>query len=267
MGKPLAAAEGEVDFAADITAYYADHIDEITGDTPIPIEGEGQAVIRRSPLGVLLGIMPWNFPYYQVARFVGPNVVNGNTILLKHAPQCPESALAIAQIFDDAEAELGAHDSVYVNIFATNEQIATVIADPRVQGVSVTGSERAGSAVAELAGKHLKKVVLELGGSDPFILLSTDDLDAAVQLRQVPAPQRNLVRPFLLATLATVPDQLHDLLAPRQCRLEEHLAAQAVQTPLATLTLLFGRSPAIDVAHARVAAGRGRHAQPALRSL
>jgi succinate-semialdehyde dehydrogenase/glutarate-semialdehyde dehydrogenase len=120
--------------------------------------------------------MPWNFPYYQVARFAGPNLVIGNTILLKHAPQCPESAEAMQQIFDDA----GAPEGVYQNIYATNEQIEWVIADPRVHGVSVTGSERAGSAVAAIAGKNLKKVVLELGGSDPFILLGTDDLDEAV---------------------------------------------------------------------------------------
>jgi len=92
MGKPLEAALGEVDFAADITEYYADNIDKITGDSPLDILGEGTAVIRRSPLGVLLGIMPWNFPYYQVARFAAPNLAVGNTILLKHAPQCPESA-------------------------------------------------------------------------------------------------------------------------------------------------------------------------------
>lgn len=177
MGKPLAAAEGEVDFAADITAYYADHIDEITGDTPLDILGEGTAVIRRSPLGALLGIMPWNFPYYQVARFAAPNLAIGNTILLKHAPQCPQSAAAIAQMYADAGFPAGA----YVDVRLTTEQAADVIADRRVHGVSVTGSERAGSAVAEIAGRNLKKVVLELGGSDPFILLSTDDLDAAVQ--------------------------------------------------------------------------------------
>ncbi|HBS74721.1 MAG TPA: succinate-semialdehyde dehydrogenase, partial [Microbacterium sp.] len=175
-GKPLAAAEGEVDFAADIVEYYADHIDQITGDTPIDILGEGTAVIRRAPIGVLLGIMPWNFPAYQVARFAAPNLAVGNTILLKHAPQCPESSAALEAIYTDA----GLPDGAYVNLYATNEQAAVVIADPRVQGVSVTGSERAGSAVAELAGRHLKKVALELGGSDPFILLSTDDLDATV---------------------------------------------------------------------------------------
>src|SRR6478752_7368132 len=168
MGKPLEAALGEVDFAADITQYYADHADRITGDQPIEILGEGTAVIRRTPLGVLLGIMPWNFPYYQVARFAAPNIVVGNTILLKHASQCPESAAAMEQMYVDAGLE-----GVYVNIYASNEQAATVIADPRVHGVSVTGSERAGAAVASQAGQHLKKVALELGGSDPFIVLST----------------------------------------------------------------------------------------------
>ncbi len=175
MGKPLDAALGEVDFAADITEYYADQAEKITGDQPIDILGEGTAVIRRSPLGVLLGIMPWNFPYYQVARFAAPNIVVGNTILLKHASQCPESAAAMEQMYIDAGLE-----GVYVNIYASNEQAADVIADPRVHGVSVTGSERAGAAVASQAGQHLKKVALELGGSDPFIVLSTDDLDATV---------------------------------------------------------------------------------------
>ena len=177
MGKPLAAAEAEVDFAADITEFYADNAERITGDQPIEILGEGTAVIRRAPIGVLLGIMPWNFPYYQVARFAAPNLVIGNTILLKHAPQCPESAAAIEKIYRDA----GLPEGAYTNIYATNDQSATVIADRRVQGVSVTGSERAGAAVAEVAGRNLKKVALELGRSDPFILLSTDDLDAAVQ--------------------------------------------------------------------------------------
>ena len=177
MGKPLAAAGAEVDFAADITEFYADNAERITGDQPIEILGEGTAVIRRAPIGVLLGIMPWNFPYYQVARFAAPNLVIGNTILLKQAPQCPESAAAIEKIYRDA----GLPEGAYTNIYATNDQLATVIADRRVQGVSVTGSERAGAAVAEVAGRNLKKVALELGGSDPFILLSTDDLDGAVQ--------------------------------------------------------------------------------------
>lgn len=178
MGKPIESALAEADFAGDIYAYYADNAAEFLKDEPIDLlAGEGSAVVRRSSLGPLLGVMPWNFPYYQVARFAGPNVIIGNTILLKHAEQCPESAAAIEQIFRDA----GAPEGVYVNLYASHDQIAKVIADPRVQGVSLTGSERAGAAVAEVAGKHLKKVVLELGGSDPFILLSTEDLDATVQ--------------------------------------------------------------------------------------
>ena len=178
MGKPVEQALGEVDFSAAIYEYYADNAEKFLADEPIELlDGEGSAVIKRGPVGVLLGIMPWNYPYYQVARFAGPNLTLGNTIVLKHAPQCPESAEAIQKIYDDAGFPAGA----YVNIYATNEQIADVIADPRVQGVSLTGSERAGAAVAEIAGRNLKKVVLELGGSDPFILLSTDDLDATVE--------------------------------------------------------------------------------------
>ncbi|MGD9620494.1 MAG: NAD-dependent succinate-semialdehyde dehydrogenase [Mycolicibacterium sp.] len=178
MGKSIDEGLAEIDFSADIFRYFADNAEKFLADEPIELlAGEGSAVIRRAGVGPLLGIMPWNFPYYQVARFAGPNLCVGNTILLKHAPQCPESAEAIEQIFHDAGFPPGA----YVNIYATNEQCSALIADPRLQGVSLTGSERAGAAVAEVAGRNLKKVVLELGGSDPFILLSTDDMDAAVE--------------------------------------------------------------------------------------
>jgi succinate-semialdehyde dehydrogenase/glutarate-semialdehyde dehydrogenase len=177
MGKPLADAVGEVEFSGAIYHYYADHAEELLADKPIALEGgEGSAFIRPSSVGALLGIMPWNFPAYQVARFAGPNLVVGNTVLLKHAPQCPESAELIAGIFVEAGVPAG----VYVNIYATNEQVADIIAHPGIRGVSLTGSERAGAAVAEIAGRNLKKCVLELGGSDPFIVLSTDDLDATV---------------------------------------------------------------------------------------
>jgi succinate-semialdehyde dehydrogenase / glutarate-semialdehyde dehydrogenase len=178
MGKPVGQARGEVAFCASIYEFYADNAEALMADEPIELlDGEGSAIIRRSSLGALLGIMPWNFPYYQVARFAGPNFIIGNTILLKHAPQCPQSAEAMAQMFADAGFPKGA----YENIYATNEQIEWVIADPRVRGVSVTGSECAGAAVAEIAGRNLKKVVLELGGSDPFIVLGTDDLDKTVE--------------------------------------------------------------------------------------
>ncbi len=178
MGKPIEQAVGEAEFAGAIYEFYAENAESLMADEPIELlGGEGTALVRRSAYGVLLGIMPWNYPYYQVARFAGPNHIIGNTLLLKHAPQCPESAEAIAQIFKDA----GYPDGCYENIYATNEQIEWVIADPRVRGVSVTGSERAGAAVAAIAGRNLKKVVLELGGSDPFILLGTDNVADAAQ--------------------------------------------------------------------------------------
>ena len=178
MGKPVEQALAEVDFCVDIYGYYAENAEDFLKDEPIDLlAGEGTALVRRTSIGPLLGIMPWNFPYYQVARFTGPNLIVGNTVLLKPAPQCPESAEAIQSMYRDAGFPAGAYET----ILASNDQIAEVIADPRVRGVSLTGSERAGAAVAEIAGRNLKKVVLELGGSDPFVLLGTEDLDEAVE--------------------------------------------------------------------------------------
>lgn len=251
MGKPLEAALGEVDFAADITEYYAEHAEKITGDQPIDIDGEGTAVIRRSPLGVLLGIMPWNFPYYQVARFAAPNIVIGNTILLKHAPQCPESAAAIEKMYADAGLE-----GVYTNIYATNDQAASVIADRRVQGVSVTGSERAGAAVAEIAGRNLKKVALELGGSDPFILLSTDDLDAAVQAA-VDARLDNTGQSCNAAKRFIVVDDLYDAFLDKftakmsEAKVGDPFAEDTVLGPLSSLTAAERLSEQVDKAVAQ----------------
>lgn len=176
IGKTMAEARGEVALVASIYDYYADNAERFLREEPLEIAGSGTAVVRTEAIGPLIGIMPWNFPYYQVARFAAPNIVLGNTVILKHSSNCPQSALAIEAIFRDA----GLPADVYINAFATTGQISTMIADPRVQGVSLTGSEKAGSAVAEVAGRHLKKVVLELGGSDPFIVLPDADLDAAV---------------------------------------------------------------------------------------
>jgi succinate-semialdehyde dehydrogenase/glutarate-semialdehyde dehydrogenase len=172
MGKVTKAARGELQFVSAIYKYYADNGAALLEDQPLASNLPGTAWVRKSPIGALLGIMPWNYPYYQVARFAAPNLMIGNTIVLKHAPQCPESALAMEQLFRDA----GLPEDAYINIFASNEQVAGMIADPRIAGVSVTGSERAGSAVAAVAGQNLKKVVLELGGSDPFIVLDGADL-------------------------------------------------------------------------------------------
>ena len=175
MGKALGDAIGEVEFCRDIFDYYATHGPSLLADQEIPVRGGARARIQRLPLGPLLGIMPWNFPYYQVARFAAPNLVAGNTVMLKHAESCPRSACAIAELMREA----GVPEGVYVNLFATHDQVAQIIADPRVQGVSLTGSERAGAAVAEVAGRNLKKVVLELGGSDPYIVLDSHDVQAS----------------------------------------------------------------------------------------
>lgn len=129
MGKPISEGIEEAEFSAAIIKYYADNGEEFTKDQSIPTGANGTAVIRRLPIGPLLGIMPWNFPYYQIARFVGPNLVLGNTIVLKDAEICPRSALAVQKIMDDA----GIPEGVYNNIFATHDQISTIIADPRIQ--------------------------------------------------------------------------------------------------------------------------------------
>lgn len=176
MGKPLGESEEEVEFCQAIFGYYAEHGPELAAEQPITSFSGDKAVVQRLPIGLLLGVMPWNFPYYQVARFAAPNLVLGNTMLLKHAESVPRCAEAIQQLFDDAGVPAG----VYRNLFVSFDQVETIIADPRVQGVSLTGSERAGSVVAALAGKHLKKCVLELGGSDPYVVLDADDVaDAA----------------------------------------------------------------------------------------
>jgi succinate-semialdehyde dehydrogenase/glutarate-semialdehyde dehydrogenase len=175
MGKPVTQAKGEIELSAAIFEYYATKGPDLLADETLDIAGPGKAVVRTAPIGALLGIMPWNFPYYQAARFVAPNLLLGNTILLKHAANCPQQALRLAEMLDAA----GAPSGVYQNVFATTDQVATMIASPLLQGVSLTGSERAGSAVGELAGRHMKKAVLELGGSDPFIVLPGADVDDA----------------------------------------------------------------------------------------
>lgn len=176
MGKPVRQGQGEAGFVGDIYEFYATQGPGFLDDQDMHPMSGGQAIVRSQSLGVLLGIMPWNYPYYQVARFAGPNLLIGNTVILKHASNCPESALAQEQIFRDA----GLPDGAYINLFVESRDVETIIADPRVHGVSLTGSEKAGAAVAQAAGRALKKVVLELGGSDPFIVLDDVNLDATI---------------------------------------------------------------------------------------
>ena len=173
MGKSIPEALDEVDFATDIIDYYAVHGPSLITEGEIPSTVAGKAVIQRLPIGPLLGVMPWNFPYYQVARFAAPNLLLGNTVIVKHADICARSA----QLMEDIFLEAGVIAGGYHNIYASHDQIAKIIADPITQGVSLTGSERAGAIIAEQAGKHLKKCVLELGGNDPMIVLA--DVDVA----------------------------------------------------------------------------------------
>jgi succinate-semialdehyde dehydrogenase/glutarate-semialdehyde dehydrogenase len=175
MGKPLSEAVGEAEFCGDIFGYFATEGPTLAADQPIKTFSGGKAVVQKLPIGPILGIMPWNYPFYQIARFAAPNLMLGNTVILKHAESVPGSALAVAQLMKDA----GVPDGAYVNVFASHDQIETMISDPRVAGVSLTGSERAGAVVASIAGKNLKKCVLELGGSDPYVVLDTDDVKAA----------------------------------------------------------------------------------------
>jgi succinate-semialdehyde dehydrogenase/glutarate-semialdehyde dehydrogenase len=176
MGKLLAQAEGEIDLSADILDYYADHGEEFLADKVLDPE-YGEAIIRNSPIGVLLGVMPWNFPYYQVARFAAPNIMVGNTIVLKHASIVPQCAAAIEELFREAEAPEG----LYTNLFITGKRASALVSDKRIKGVSLTGSEEAGASIAMEAGKHLKKVVLELGGNDVFIILEDADIEKTVE--------------------------------------------------------------------------------------
>ncbi|GAA5046728.1 NAD-dependent succinate-semialdehyde dehydrogenase [Nocardia callitridis] len=166
MGKLIGESKWEVGLASSILRYYADNGEAMLADETIDVES-GSAIVRTAPIGALLGVMPWNFPLYQVVRFVGPNLVLGNTTLIKHAGNCPQSALALEKLFADA----GAPEGVYTNLFLSGSRTSALVDNPKIKGVSLTGSEGAGASVGERAGKNLKKAVLELGGSDPFIVL------------------------------------------------------------------------------------------------
>ncbi|MBF0863465.1 MAG: NAD-dependent succinate-semialdehyde dehydrogenase [Gluconobacter potus] len=176
MGKALPDALEEIDVTADILSFYANGAEEFLAPTPLKVK-TGQAKIINQPLGIIYCIEPWNFPYYQLARVAGPNLMAGNVVIAKHAPNVPQCALAFEKLFHDAGAPVGA----YANIFLDNDQSAELIKDERIRGVALTGSERAGQAVAAQAGAALKKDTMELGGSDAFIVLDDADLDLAVK--------------------------------------------------------------------------------------
>ena len=176
MGKLIEESRGEVALSADILDYYAENAERFLAPQRLT-PASGEAAIESSPLGVLFGVEPWNFPYYQLARFVAPNLMAGNVVLVKHASNVPQCAIAFADLFIEAGAPPGA----YTNLRISRDQIARVIADPRIKGVALTGSEAAGAIVAGQAGRAMKKSTMELGGSDAFIVLEDADLDETVK--------------------------------------------------------------------------------------
>lgn len=179
MGKVLAEAKAEVELSAAIFEYYAKNAEELLKPEILEVAdpAEGKQMIVCDPLGVLLCVEPWNFPYYQIARIIAPQLSAGNTMLLKHASNVPQSALA----FEKLMTEAGLPDGAFINLFASHAQIDLILNDPRVKGVALTGSEAAGAKVAATAGQALKKSTMELGGADAFVVLKDADLEKTVK--------------------------------------------------------------------------------------
>lgn len=176
MGKLHREGIGEVELSANIFDYYADNGEKFLADAALDTP-QGKAFLSYEPIGVLLSVQPWNFPFYQITRSAAPNIMAGNTVVLKHASNVPQAAEIMEKIF----AEAGAPKGVYTNLFVPGAKVSELVADPRVKGASLTGSEPAGSSFASMAGKYLKKSTLELGGSDAFVVLEDADLDKAVE--------------------------------------------------------------------------------------
>ena len=176
MGKLYAESVGEVMLSADILDYYATHAERFLAPEQLT-PSSGEAVVESSPLGIIFGVQPWNFPYYQLARFAAPNLMAGNVVMVKHAGCVPQCAIAFEQLWLDAGAPAGA----YTNLLISHEQVLAVIDDPRIKGVALTGGVAAARGVAERAGKNIKKSTMELGGSDAFIVLEDADLEKTLK--------------------------------------------------------------------------------------
>lgn len=177
MGKLIAQSRGEVKLCAQIARYYADNAKQFLAPVKYPSE-MGEAWVEHHPIGVVMAVEPWNFPYYQLMRVLAPNLAAGNPVIAKHASIVPHCAETFAHLVREA----GAPDGAWTNLFISSDQVANIIADDRVQGAALTGSEKAGSVVAAQAAKHIKKSTLELGGNDVFVVLDDADLEKAVKI-------------------------------------------------------------------------------------
>ena len=204
MGKRIEEARGEVAVSADIIDYYAKHAEHFLAPQKLKPKA-GQAVIESSPLGVLFGVQPWNFPYYQLARFAAPNLMAGNVVMVKHAGCVPQCALAFERLWREAGAPVGA----YTNLFISHDQVNEVIDDPRIQGVALTGGVDAARGVAARAGQNVKKTTMELGGNDAFIVLADADLDKAVKWA-VWAKMNNMGQCCVAAKRFIIVEKLYD---------------------------------------------------------
>lgn len=203
MGKPIRESLAEIEKSALCARYYAEHAEAMM--QPVPMQAGKKAEVHFRPLGVIFGIFPWNYPLWQVLRFVIPTLMAGNTAVFKHAENTPQCAAALVSLFKEA----GFPDGALSHLYASLNQIEEIIAHPAVHAVTLTGSSRAGSSVAALAGKHLKKVVLELGGSDPFIVLPDADLQEAAKIG-VQARYQNTGQSCIAAKRFIVHESVYD---------------------------------------------------------
>jgi succinate-semialdehyde dehydrogenase/glutarate-semialdehyde dehydrogenase len=260
MGKTLKSAKGEVEKCATALRYYAEHAAAFTAS--LPIDGADHHVAYE-PLGVVLAVMPWNFPLWQVVRFAAPALAAGNTGLLKHASNVPQCALALESLF----ALAGAPAGVFQALLIPGQRVAKLIADPRVAAVTVTGSEGTGRSVAAAAGQHLKKSVMELGGSDPFLVMPSADFDKAVTVA-VQARCINNGQSCIAAKRFIVADQIYDRFAAAfaaamgQVKVGDPMEEATEVGPLATPDILEGLHDQVKRSRARVLVGGQRRAGP-----
>lgn len=238
MGKPITSAIAEAKKSAAVCRFYAENAAQFLADVPAESDASN-SFIAYEPLGAILAVMPWNFPFWQVFRFAAPALMAGNVGLLKHASNVPECALAIGEIFQNA----GFPEGVFQTLLVGSDQVAKIISDDRVKAGTLTGSEPAGASLASLAGQNIKKTVLELGGSDPFIVLETADLNAAVEAAVTARMLNNgqsciAAKRFIL--ISTIADEFESRMAEKFAALKigDPMLADTEVGPLATPGIL-----------------------------